>query len=87
MGIYDISTGSFREILNITYQLLVRYYNEPLVTTITREHARFFFYEMGQRNVEKLKKSNIRYPVFEAVLNNPGINQKKLSKLVTISFF
>jgi len=80
--IYDISNGSFREILNITYQLLVRYYNEPLVTTITSEHARFFFYEIGKRNVEKLKRSNIQYPVFEAVLNNPGINQKELSKLV-----
>jgi hypothetical protein len=80
--IYDISNGSFREILNITYQLLVRYYNEPLVTTITGEHARFFFYEIGRRNVEKLKRSNIQYLVFEAVLNNPGINQKKLSKLV-----
>ena len=80
--IYDISNGSFREILNITYQLLVRYYNEPLVTTITPDHARFFFYEMGKRNVEKLKRSNIQYLVFEAVLNNPGITQKNLSKLV-----
>ena len=49
--IYDISNGSFREILNIIYQLLVRYYNEPLVTTITGEHARFFFYEAGRRHV------------------------------------
>lgn len=80
--IYDIAHGSFREILNIIYQLLVKYYNEPLVKVINMEHARYFFYEIGKQRVERLKRSSTQYPVFEAVLNNPGINQKELAKQV-----
>lgn len=80
--IYDIANGSFREILNIIYQLLVKYSNEPLVKIINMEHARFFFFQLGKSRVERLKRSPIQYPVFEAILNNPGINQTDLSKLV-----
>lgn len=80
--IYDIAGGSFREILNIVYQLLVKYYNEPLVKIINMEHARYFFYEIGKQRVERLKRSTIQYPVFEAILNNPGIKQIELAKLV-----
>lgn len=80
--IYDIAHGSFREILDIIYQLLVKYYNEPLVKVINMEHARYFFYETGKQRVERLKRSGTHYPVFEAVLNNPGINQKELAKQV-----
>jgi intracellular sulfur oxidation DsrE/DsrF family protein len=80
--IYDISNGSFREILNIVYQLLVKYYNEPLVKVITMEHARFFFNDLEKHRVERLKKSSIQYPVFQAILSHPGITQSELSKLV-----
>lgn len=79
--IYDISNGSFREILNIVYQLLVKYYNEPLVKIITVEHARFFFNDLEKHRVERLKKSSIQYPVFQAILDHPGITQSELSKL------
>jgi hypothetical protein len=80
--IYDISNGSFREILNIVYQLLVKYYNEPLVKMITMEHARFFFNDLEKHRIERLKKSSIQYPVFQAILAHPGITQSELSKLV-----
>jgi intracellular sulfur oxidation DsrE/DsrF family protein len=80
--IYDISNGSFKEILNIVYQLLVKYYNEPLVKVITMEHARFFFNDLEKHRVERLKKSSIQYPVFQAILAHPGITQSELSKLV-----
>lgn len=80
--IYDIAYGSFREILNVVYQLLVKYCNEPLVKIINMEHARYFFHQQGKQRVERLKKSPIQYPVFEAILNNPGINQTELAKLV-----
>ncbi|HLP59730.1 MAG TPA: MarR family transcriptional regulator [Candidatus Deferrimicrobium sp.] len=80
--IYDIANGSFREILNIVYQLLVKYSNEPLVKIINMEHARYFFYQLAKPRVERLKRSPIQYPVFEAILNNPGINQTELAKLV-----
>ncbi|MCU0286859.1 MAG: hypothetical protein MUF15_10720 [Acidobacteria bacterium] len=46
--IYDIANGSFREILNIVYQLLVKYNNEPLVKIINMEHARYFFHHLGK---------------------------------------
>jgi intracellular sulfur oxidation DsrE/DsrF family protein len=80
--IYDISNGSFREILSIVYQLLVKYYNEPLVKMITVEHARFFFNDLEKHRVERLKKSSIQYPVFQAILAHPGITQSELSRLV-----
>jgi hypothetical protein len=80
--VHEISNGSFREILNIVYQLLVKYYNEPLVKTINIEHARFFFYELGKHRIERLKKSSIQYPVFQAILNHPGITQAALAKRV-----
>jgi hypothetical protein len=80
--IYDIANGSFREILNIVYQLLVKYNNEPLVKIINMEHARYFFHHLGKQRVERLKRSPIQYPIFEAILNNPGINQTELAKLV-----
>ena len=80
--IYDISNGSFREILSIVYQLLVKYYNEPLVKMITVEHARFFFNDLEKHRVERLKKSSIQYPVFQAILDHPGITQSELAKLV-----
>lgn len=80
--VHDISGGSFREILNIVYQLLVKYYNEPLVTTINLEHARFFFHEMGKHRIGRLKKSSIQYPVFKAILDNPGITQNELAKKI-----
>jgi len=80
--IYDIAYGSFREILNVVYQLLVKYCNEPLVKIINMEHARYFFHHQGKQRVERLKKSPIQYPVFEAILNKPGINQTELAKLV-----
>jgi intracellular sulfur oxidation DsrE/DsrF family protein len=80
--IYDISHGSFREILNIVYQLLVKYYNEPLVRIITTEHAHFFFYELGKHRIQRLKRSSIQFPVFKAILDHPGINQKELAKKV-----
>jgi hypothetical protein len=79
--IYDIAGGSFREILNIVYQLLVKYYNEPLVRTIGMEHARYFFYDSGKKRIERLKRSRLLYSVFEVILNNPGITQKKLATL------
>lgn len=80
--IHEIANGSFREILNIVYQLLVKYYNEPLVKNINIEHARFFFYELGKHRIERLKKSSIQYPVFQAILNYPGITQSELAKQV-----
>ncbi len=80
--IYDISHGSFREILNIVYQLLVKYYNEPLVNAIHLEHARYFFHEMGKRRVEQLRSSSIQYPIFQAIIANPGISQGQLAKIV-----
>jgi predicted transcriptional regulator len=80
--IHEIANGSFREILNIVCQLLVKYYNEPLVKTINIEHARFFFYELGKHRIERLKKSSIQYPVFQAILNHPGITQSELAKQV-----
>jgi DNA-binding transcriptional ArsR family regulator len=80
--IYNIANGSFREILNIVYQLLVKYCNEPLVKIISMEHARYFFHYLGKQRVERLKKSPIQYPVFEAILDNPGVNQTELAKQV-----
>lgn len=79
--IYDIANGSFREILNIVYQLLVKYYNEPLVKIIDMEHARFFFYDSGKKRIERLKRSRLLYSVFEAILENPGVTQTKLAML------
>lgn len=78
--VYKLSNGSFRAILNIVYQLLVKYYNEPLVKTINFDHARFFFNELGKPAVENLKRSKSQYAIFEAILNNPGINQKDLTE-------
>ncbi|MCP5104997.1 MAG: MarR family transcriptional regulator, partial [bacterium] len=80
--VYNIANGSFREILNIVYQLLVRYYNEPLVKIIDMGHARYFFHQIGKQQVERLKRSSIQYPVFNAILHNPGISQKELAKSV-----
>jgi DNA-binding transcriptional ArsR family regulator len=80
--IYEISNGSFREILNIVYQLLVKYYNEPLVKTITIDHARFYFYELGEHRIERLKKSSLQYSIFREILNHPGITQSELAKMV-----
>ena len=46
------------------------------------EHARFFFNELGKMRVDRLRKSEVQYRIFEAILDNPGINQAELSKLV-----
>ncbi len=81
-SIYDIANGSFREILNILYQLLVKYYNEPLVKSINRQHARFFFQETCKHRLERLKRSKLQYAVFHAILENPGVTQQTLAKKV-----
>ncbi|RPI78771.1 MAG: MarR family transcriptional regulator [Desulfobacteraceae bacterium] len=82
--IYDLSNGSFREILNIVYQLLIKYYNEPLVKTITADHARFFFYDAGQAKMESLKRVKSQFTVFKAILDHPGIIQQDLVKVLNI---
>ena len=42
----------------------------------------FFFYELGKHRIQRLKRSSIQYPVFKAILDHPGINQKELAKTV-----